>query len=127
MAGFCRNCGTALGDAQAFCAKCGTRVGQTPASAPAQAAPPAAFSAAPVAPAAPMAPAAAPGAPVAASGGGGALVKILLIVVGVIFLLGAIGVGTVVYVGYRIRQKAREMGMTLPSEGRHTSTLRGVD
>ena len=63
----------------------------------------------------------------AASGGSGALVKILLIIVGAIFLLGAIGVGAVVYVGYRIRQKAREMGMTLPSEKRHTSTLRGVD
>lgn len=123
MAGFCRNCGTALGDAQAFCAKCGTQVGQ----APAQTAPPATPSATPIAPAAPTAPAVAPGAPVVASGGSGALVKILLIIVGVIFLLGAIGVGAMVYVGYRIRQKAREMGMTLPSDRRHTSTLRGVD
>jgi hypothetical protein len=126
MAGFCRNCGTPLGDAQAFCAKCGTKVGQAPAaSAPAQAAPPAAPSATPVAPPAPVAAAAAPVA--AASGGGGALVKILLIVVAVIFLLGAIGVGSVMYIGYRFRQKAREMGLKFPSEGQHSSTLHGVD
>jgi hypothetical protein len=74
-----------------------------------------------------MAPAAAPGAPVAASGGGSALVKILLIVVAVIFLLGAIGVGSVMYIGYRVRQKAREMGFKMPSEERHSSALRGVD
>jgi hypothetical protein len=30
-------------------------------------------------------------------------------------------------VGYRVRQKAREMGLSLPSERRHASTLRGVD
>ena len=58
-------------------------------------------------------PCCAPAAPAAAStGGGGAFVKIVLIVVGVIFVFGAIGIAGVVYVGYRAKQKLREMGLT---------------
>src|SRR5262249_31317494 len=107
--------------------KCGARVGAPqPASAPpsaAQTAPPAPTAAAPT-----YSPAAVAPAPAAASGGGGAFVKILLIVVGVIFVFGAIGVGAMGYIGYKVKQKAREMGLTnMHEHGRHTSALRGVD
>src|SRR5207237_10763939 len=60
----------------------------------------------------PAAVASAAPAPAATAGGGGAFVKILLIVVAVIFVFGAIGVGAVVYIGYRVKQKAREMGLS---------------
>jgi hypothetical protein len=61
-------------------------------------------------------------APPQATGGGSALVKILLVVVGVIFLFGAIAVAGVAYVGYRVRQKAREMGLT-SEHRRHSPAL----
>jgi hypothetical protein len=119
MAQFCTSCGSPLGDGQAFCTKCGAKLGapQPAATPPAQAAPVAA-----------SAPASAPSAAPAAAGGGSAFVKILLIAVAVIFLFGAIGVGAVMYIGYRVRQKAREMGLTSAMEhARHASALRGVD
>jgi hypothetical protein len=123
MAGFCRNCGSPLGDGQGFCIKCGAKVGQapaTPSTPPAQAAPPPAPVAAP-----PAASVGAPAAPAAASSGS-PVVKIILIAVGVLFVFGAIGIAGVFYVGYRVRQKAREMGLS--SEHFHnSSTLRGVD
>lgn len=114
MAGFCRSCGSPLGDGQGFCAKCGAAVAGTPvqAATPAQSAAPGV---------------AAPGAASATASTGSPVVKIVLIIVGVLFLFGALGIGAVVYVGYRVRQKAREMGLSLPSERRHASTLRGVD
>jgi hypothetical protein len=119
MAAFCTSCGSPLGEGQVFCTKCGAKMGApgSAPSAPAGAAPgaplppPAPMQAAPVAPAATV-------APVAASSGS-PVVKIILIVVGVLFLFGAIGVAGVVYVGYRIRTKAREMGLT--NEHRHHS------
>jgi hypothetical protein len=109
MAAFCTSCGSPLNEGQGFCTKCGARSASpqapaaTPSSAPVQSAPPA-YSPAAAASAAP--------APVAATGGGGAFIKILLIVVAVIFVFGAVGVGAVVYIGYRVKQKAREMGLT---------------
>jgi zinc-ribbon domain len=121
MAGFCRSCGSPLGDGQGFCTKCGAKVGQAPtapSTPPAQAAPP------PVAAAAP--PAASVREPAAAASKGSPVVKIILIAVGVLFVFGAIGIAGVFYVGYRVRQKAREMGLS--SEHFHnSSTLRGVD
>src|ERR1700680_3999030 len=97
MAGFCRNCGTALGEGQAFCVQCGTRVGDT---SPPSAAPP-------VSPAPPVAaapPAAyvsqVPAAPPAASGTS-ALVKILIGVVIVFVVFGLFAAATVIYIGHR--------------------------
>jgi hypothetical protein len=113
MAGFCRNCGTQLGDAQVFCVNCGQPMAGAPA-------PPAAAPA-PSAQGAATAPATATkGSPV---------VKIVLILVAVLFLFGALGIGAVVYVGYRVRQKAREIGLTLPSPDRrgHESAFRGTN
>jgi len=122
MAGFCRNCGSPLGDGQAFCVKCGTRIGEA-APAPAQAA-----GAPPPGPASPPAaiPVAAPIAAAPAAAKGSPLVKILLIVVGVIFFIGAVGVAGVMYVAYRVREKAREMGLTERAL-HHQPTLRGVN
>jgi hypothetical protein len=111
MAGFCRNCGTQLGDAQVFCVNCGQPIAGA-AAAPAAASGQGAASA----PATPT-----KGSPV---------VKIVLILVAVLFLFGALGIAGVVYVGYRVRQKAREMGLSLPSPDRragHESALRGTD
>jgi uncharacterized membrane protein len=120
VAGFCRNCGSPLGEAQAFCTKCGTKLGQASAaesSPPAQSAPP------PVAAAAP--PSASVGAPTVTAKGSPVL-KIILIALVVLFVFGAIGVAGVFYVGYRVRQKAREMGLS--SEHFHNSSaLRGID
>jgi len=108
MTAFCTSCGSPLAEGQAFCTKCGARIGS-----------PQAASAAP--------PPSAPAAPVQA-GGGSAFVKIVLIVVGVIFVFGAIGIAGVVYVGYRAKQKLREMGLTsIHENGGRASTLRGVD
>jgi zinc-ribbon domain len=116
MAAFCTSCGSPLAEGQVFCTKCGARAGAPQAAA---APPPATpVQGAPGTPAAapptysPAAAASAAPAPAAATGGGGAFIKILLIVVGVIFVFGAIGVGAVVYIGYRVKQKAREMGLT---------------
>src|SRR5262249_13053734 len=103
MAAFCTSCGSPLGEGQTFCTKCGARVGAPQA---ASAAPPAA---APVQPAPTYSPAAAP-AP--AAGGSSSFVKVLLIVVGVLFLFGAIGIAGVVYGGYRAKQKRRERGLS---------------
>ena len=92
MSNFCTNCGAAV--AGKFCTACG---------ATAQAAP-----------------AAAPAAPPAAPAGGGSAVKIIVIVVGALFVMGAIGVGSMIYIGYKAKQKiteiARENGIPLSSD-----------
>ena len=116
MAAFCTSCGSPLSEGQVFCTKCGARAA-APAS-PSTPSPSATAQSAPVTPAStpptysPAAVASAAPAPAATAGGGGAFVKILLIVVAVIFVFGAIGVGAVVYIGYRVKQKAREMGLS---------------
>lgn len=115
MAGFCRNCGSPLGDGQAFCVKCGTRVGdvsQSGATAPpagtvpppVAAAPPAGYASSPVsAPPAQAAP---------ASSGMSALVKILIGVVLVFVVFGAFAAVAMIYIGHRVHQKAQELGLT---------------
>jgi hypothetical protein len=115
MAGFCRNCGTPLGDGEAFCKKCGTPVAGAPTRA--AAAVPAPQTPAGPAPAAPAAYAPAVAVPVAsAPTRSSPLLKILLIVVIVFFLFGAIGIASLMYVGYRVKQKANEMGLHVPSD-----------
>jgi zinc-ribbon domain len=127
MAGFCTNCGTPLGEAQAFCIKCGTRIGAPPQAQTPQTQPPSP----PPAPAAPPPPTTAPAAAAGAPAPGMAkksspLVKIVLLLIAALVLFGAVGMAGVLYVGYRVRQKAREMGLTERSFS-HESTLRGVD
>ena len=82
MASFCSKCGTAA--AGKFCPSCGAPIGgQAPPPMPA-------------------------GAP-APSAGSSSATKVILIVVGVVVFLGAIGVGGLVYVGYRAKQKLAEL------------------
>jgi hypothetical protein len=122
MASFCTGCGSPLSDGQVFCTKCGARSGspqQPPSSTSAAPSQPTPVQAAPPPPAAPVAP-----APAAAAGGGSSFVKILLIVVGVFFLIGAVGVAGLVYVGYRAKSKLREMGLTNENR-RHSAALAG--
>lgn len=139
MAGFCRNCGSPLGDGQAFCVKCGTRVGEAAGQAPAPAVPtqtPVAAGASQPSPGTPAAPPQAVAPEVAAGGAapaaakGSPLATILLIVVLVLVFFGAVGIAGVLYVGYRVRQKAHELGLSLPSaeeRRQHVSTLGGID
>ena len=126
MAGFCRNCGTALGEGQAFCVQCGTRVGDT---SPPSAAPPVAPAPPPVAAAPPAAYVSqVPAAPPAASGTS-ALVKILIGVVIVMVVFGLFAAATVIYIGHRMHQKAQELGLTRSSEELRESRaeLRRID
>ncbi|MBI5280731.1 MAG: zinc ribbon domain-containing protein [Candidatus Solibacter usitatus] len=102
MANFCPSCGKPLAPEAGFCAHCGSRLA---AGAPA---PPQAVSPAP-----------------AAKGSG--LGKILLIVVLVLGFLGVAVVGGVVYVGYKIKNKAesvaQDMGLNQP-QGAYGPALR---
>ena len=125
MAGFCRNCGNPLADAQAFCTKCGTRVGEVSPQ-PQSAVAPSPTQAPPVAPAAPSV-AAAPVVAPAKTGGGGTVLKILLAVVLVLFFFGAAGIASMMYIAYRVRQKAREMGINSHTFEQHKSTLSTTD
>lgn len=111
MAGFCRNCGSPLDDAQAFCGKCGTSTSGPPARASAaapsaapQSAPPPSRPQAAVPPRAPVAQAAAP------SKGGSTLVKVLVGLAVVVVFFCVLGVAGIWYVGHRLKQKAHEMG-----------------
>lgn len=102
MASFCSNCGAPAGGR--FCPACGAATGGT--SAPQGSAPPAG----PVPP--PLTPTISGPGPVSApprASGTSAATKIILIVVGVVVLLGAIGVAGLVYVGYRAKQKIAEL------------------
>jgi hypothetical protein len=122
MAGFCRNCGAPLGDGEAFCKKCGTPVAGAPTRAvaavpAAQAAPPAGYapSAVPVA-----------SAPTKSS----PLLKILLVVAIIFLLFGAVAIASLMYVGYRVKQKANEMGLHVPSDAernQQTAEMRSLD
>jgi len=98
MASFCSKCGTPAGGR--FCPSCGAATGG------------------PVPPAIPV------GAP-ASSAGTSSATKVILIVVGVVVFLGAIGAGGLVYVGYRAKQKLaelkREYGTTGEAPGSFSS------
>lgn len=109
---FCSNCGTQIQEGQGFCSQCGARVGEDSSAAAPKASPeisPAA-GAVPVAPnaqansdTAPQKLAALNAQAPPPKGSG----KKIIIVALVVFLLGAIGVvAGVVYVGYRVKQKA---------------------
>src|SRR5881628_1585417 len=79
-----------------FCANCGAKTGPEPVGSAANA-PPAARATSPAAPV---------GTPGARSGSSG--VKVLLIVLGVFTGLTVLGIGSCVYVGYRIKRKIEE-------------------
>ena len=93
---FCNSCGTSLAPGVRFCSKCGAAILS---SSPV---PPAAGG--PTPPAAYVPPAAS--APLPASGGGGAL-KVVLIVVGVFVLLGMFGLASLGFVAWRVAHRTR--------------------
>jgi len=98
MAGFCTKCGSALGDDIRFCLQCGTPVGPPPA--PPQ-------GAVPATPAGVQAAGAAPAAAPAKSGS--TVVKIIVGLLAFLALVTLLGIGSCVYVGYRVRKRAREL------------------
>lgn len=97
MPKFCTNCGSPVDERTRFCTKCGSEIGPVqvvspPSPTPSTVqAPPAAGGA---------------GAPSVRSGSSG--LKILLIVLGVFAGITVIGIGSCIYVGYRIKQKLEE-------------------
>lgn len=95
MATFCTKCGSPV--AGQFCVKCGTAIQRSQAQSPA-----------------------ATPTPGKSSGA-----KILLIVLASFFLVGAMGVGAVVYVGYRAKQKITELKQEygMDNAGANGSTL----
>jgi hypothetical protein len=110
MTNYCTNCGAPVSGA--FCVQCGNRVG-TPAVQPEQ--PPYA--------------APAPPAPAPVTKGGPSAAKILLIVFGVFFLLGALGIASIVYVAYRAKQRVeqigRDYGIELPHKASELANVPG--
>jgi hypothetical protein len=135
MAGFCRNCGTALDDGQGFCARCGTPASGPPARP--SAAPSTPASAAPRPPAAPQPRPAAPASasqaatvPAASAKPGNTFVKILLVFLVVIFVFGAVGVAGIWYVAHRVKQGLHETGLdefTSASNAMRGPALPGID
>jgi hypothetical protein len=110
MARFCTQCGTsAANEAVKFCSKCGAPLPAAAAAPPSQQAapaepppsPPAAQPAPPPAPA-PVVPAA---QAAGAAKGMSTLAKVLIGLVGFVVLVGALGVATCAYIGYKAKQK----------------------
>src|SRR5215472_2715901 len=89
MANFCSNCGTPASGR--FCAKCGTAIQEVPTQAQNPA---------------PSASLVSQNAPMSARAGGTSSgAKIIFIVLGIVVFLGITAVGSLVYVGYRAKQK----------------------
>src|SRR5882724_202303 len=94
MANFCPQCGAPAGGA--FCSKCGQPMGSAPQQAPAVPVPPPQQAAVVAAPA------------VAKSSN--TLLKVILVVLGLFFVMGVVGMMGVWYVATKVRDKAREYG-----------------
>src|ERR1039457_5623321 len=81
MAGFCGSCGAPLSQQSGFCGGCGARAGQQPAAAPVAKSP----------------------------GGGASALRVGLIVVGVLFVFGAVSVGGMYYTAHRYIKMAEDV------------------
>ena len=101
MAKVCTKCGSPLAEEVQFCTNCGATVATAPATPPTAPRPGPSASI----PSAVAAPAAAAGTAAPAAKAGSPVVKIILIVVGVLILLTALGIGSCVYIAYRIKQR----------------------
>ncbi|MGA9059242.1 MAG: zinc ribbon domain-containing protein [Terriglobia bacterium] len=113
MAGFCTKCGSPIGDDVRFCLQCGTPVAPPPTAAQGPA---------PAAPAVVGAAGAAPGAAPAKSGS--AAVKIIVGLLAFFALVTLLGIGSCVYVGYRVRKRARELSQTYRFDTTQSATSR---
>ncbi len=101
MSAFCSDCGAQVGAQTAFCPNCGARAGQ-------------AFSGAPAS------------APAAAAASGGSGLKIILIVLGSLFVLGTLAVCGIYYAGHRLIQRAEQAsGQTGLAESIRDAASRG--
>jgi outer membrane protein OmpA-like peptidoglycan-associated protein len=103
---FCSNCGTQIAEGQQFCSNCGTPVGATaviPSMLPQSGSVPVVQNPAAVR------------TPVAAAKGSGS--KLLIVILLILFLGGIAVVGGVVYVGYRVKQKASAALSDLENDG----------
>ncbi len=105
MARFCTSCGSPVEEILKFCPNCGTQLGVPAAPAPASAAPTPAPG--PGAPMAAVPPAAAP-----AAKAGSPFLKILLIVLGIFAFVTVLGIGSCIYIGYRVKKKADQLKQT---------------
>ena len=101
MARFCTKCGTALGDDVRFCLQCGTPVVSPPAAAPG-----------PVSPAPAAVQAAGTGPGVAPAKSGNTALKIIVVILAFFALITLLGIGSCVYLSYRVRKRAREFSQT---------------
>jgi hypothetical protein len=95
MTNFCSKCGSPLALGTKFCAACGAANAAAPAVANAS-------------------------APIVKSSG--SAFKFVLIVVGVIAIVGVMALGSLVYVGYRVKKKADEYMQTSSTSARETSS-----
>jgi hypothetical protein len=106
MASFCGSCGFPLGANGAFCPNCGSRQQQAASGPP---------------PAQPMQPMA---APVAAKGGSG--LKVVMVIFGCLLIGGVAVIGGLYYVAHRVKQavvqKAESMGVDVPAITQPVST-----
>ena len=112
MSQFCTTCGKPITEGAAFCTACGAR--QSSVAAPATPAP------------GPSPAAAASTTPQATSPKKGSpVVKIVVIVFGVIALFTVIAMGSCFYIAYRLRNKAKELGMLANSSSPRGNTTAG--
>lgn len=123
MAGFCRNCGSPLADAQVFCTKCGTSASGPPTRPAGQAATPPP----PPQPRAQAAPPAPQAAAVAPKKGMSTAVKVLLGFVVVLFVFGAMAIAGVWFLVHKAKEKAHDMGLDQMSTEGKGPVLGGAD
>jgi hypothetical protein len=99
MSSFCTHCGSPLRETAKFCSGCGAAfvksVGKANAAAPVSVAP------APIAPPAPV------GQP--AKPPGSSAMKVVAVVLGAFVLMGLLALGSCFYLGYRVKQKLKEV------------------
>lgn len=112
---FCTKCGSTLSQGAQFCVQCGTPVAAGPPAAapPQQPAAPQTYAAPPQAYAAPPQPGVPPGSPKGSS----TALKIVLAIVGFFVLAGCLGIGSCMYVAYRVRKQVGNFAQSTPYRG----------
>lgn len=116
---FCAKCGSSLGQGAQFCVHCGTPVAAAPAAGPPAGGTPRPAAPPPQAYAPPPQPYAAPPAagPPAGRQGSSTALKIVLAIVGFFVLVGCLGIGSCIYVTYRVRKKMNNFAQSTPYRG----------
>lgn len=125
MARFCSKCGTQLSEGMRFCLNCGAPVPDTDTAPPVPTAPvaqpPAPEQTASVPPPIQAAPAV-QAASAAPSSGSNTWIKVVVGILLFFVLLGVLGIGACLYIGYRVKKKAIEMKQSYGIDmGTHSS------